>query len=233
MSRKRKTYSADFKAKLVLELLEGDKTVNEIASKYEVLPKSLQDWKKQFLSNASLAFDKSAVVKEYKDQIGELEKQSDSLAKKVGTLTIERDWLEGKLESLDLSTRKKMVDNEGVQAKTLNPSLNRQLELLHVSKTAHYYEKVLSFSSDKDIKLLNTIDKIHTKHPYYGVRRVVKLLKRVGFDVGRKLTRKAFAYMGIKALYPKPKTTIANKEHKKYPYLLNEFKNDNNQVMEW
>ena len=220
MSRKRKTYSADFKAKLVLELLEGDKTLNEIASKYEVLPKSLQDWKKQFLSNASLAFDKSAVVKEYKEQICELEKQSDSLAKKVGTLTIERDWLEGKLESLDLSIRKEMVDSEGVQAKTLNPSLNRQLELLHISKTAHYYEKVLPFSSDEDIKLLNTIDKIHTKYPYYGVRRVVRLLKRVGFDVGRKLVKKAFAYMGIRALYPKPKTTIANKEHEKYPYLL-------------
>lgn len=176
-------------------------------------------------------FDKSAVVKEYKDQIGELEKQSDSLAKKVGTLTIERDWLEGKLVSLDLSTRKEMVDNEGVQAKTLNPSLNRQLELLHVSKTAHYYEKVLPFSSDEDIKLLNTIDKIHTKYPYYGVRRVVKLLKRVGCDVGRKLVKKAFAFMGIRALYPKPKTTIANKEHKKYPYLLSEFKNENNQVI--
>ena len=134
--------------------------------------------------------------------------------------------------SLDLSFRKEMVDtNEGVQAKTLNPSLNRQLELLHVSKTAHYYEKVLSFSSDEDIKLLNTTLKIHTKHPYYGVRRVVKLLKRVGFDVGRKLVKKAFAYMGIKALYPKPKTTIANKEHKKYPYLLSEFKNDKNQVV--
>jgi len=93
MNRKRKTYSADLKAKLVLELLEGDKTVNEVASKYEVLPKSLQDWKKQFLSNVSLAFDKSAVVKEYKEQISILEKQSDSLAKKVGTLTIERDWL--------------------------------------------------------------------------------------------------------------------------------------------
>lgn len=35
MSRKRKTYSVDFKAKLVLELLEGDKTLNEVASKYE------------------------------------------------------------------------------------------------------------------------------------------------------------------------------------------------------
>ena len=43
MNRKRKTYSADFKAKLVLELLEGEKTVNEVASKYEVLPKSLQE----------------------------------------------------------------------------------------------------------------------------------------------------------------------------------------------
>ena len=229
MSRKRKTYSADFKAKLVLELLEGDKTLNEVASKYEVLPKSLLDWKKQFLANASLAFDKSAVVKEYKDQISELQKQKDATSKKLGEIIIERDWLVGKLESLDLSTRKEMVDNnEGVQAKTKNPSLNRRLELLHISKTAHYYEKVVPFSSHEDIELLNTIDKIHTKHPYYGVRRVVKLLVRLGFNVGRKLVKKAFVFMGIKALYPKPRTTIANKEHKKYPYLLNGFKNDKN-----
>ena len=41
---------------------------NEIASKYDILPRSLQQWKKQFLENASLAFDKSAVVKEYKEE---------------------------------------------------------------------------------------------------------------------------------------------------------------------
>ena len=46
MSVKRKSYSADFKAKLVLEVLEGKKTINEIASKYEVLPLSLRNWKK-------------------------------------------------------------------------------------------------------------------------------------------------------------------------------------------
>ena len=232
MSRKRKTYSADFKAKLVLELLEGEKTINEIASKYEVLPKSLQNWKKQFLANASLAFDKSAVVKEYKEQITELEKRSDQLAKKVGTLTIERDWLEGKLRSLDLSTKKEMVDNgEGVQANSLNPSLNRQLEMLHISKSAHYYEPVVPFSSNEDIKLLNIIDKIHTKHPYYGSRRIVKLLSRLGFSVGRKLVKKAFMFIGIRALYPKVRTTIANKEHKKYPYLLDMFRNDKAQVV--
>ncbi len=66
MSVKRKNYSADFKAKLVLEVLEGEKTVNEIASGYGVLPLSLRNCKKLFLENMSLAFDKSTVVKEYK-----------------------------------------------------------------------------------------------------------------------------------------------------------------------
>ncbi len=103
MSRKRTTYTADFKAKVVLGVLEGDKTLNEIASKYNLLPKNLQNWKKQFLNNASLAFDKSAVVKEYKEQIKELEKQKDEMAKTLGEITIERNWAVKKLKSLDLS----------------------------------------------------------------------------------------------------------------------------------
>ena len=62
MSVKRKSYSANFKAKLVLEALEGEKTINEIASKYEVLPISLKNWKKQFLENMSLTFDKRNTI---------------------------------------------------------------------------------------------------------------------------------------------------------------------------
>jgi len=46
MSRKRITYDTDFKAKIVLELLDGEKTLNEIASKYDLLPKNIQNWKK-------------------------------------------------------------------------------------------------------------------------------------------------------------------------------------------
>ena len=228
MSKKRKVYSAEFKSKLVLEVLEGELTLNEIASKYEILPNNLKNWKKQFLENMSLAFDKSAVVKEYKEEIAQLQKSSDALAKKVGTLTIERDWLEGKLVSLDLSNRKEMIDN---QADNKTVSLNRQLELLQISKTAYYYEPIEPFSEAEDIKLLNTIDLIYTKHPYYGHRRVHKLLLRLGYSIGRKMVKKAMKFIGIKALYPKPKTTIANKEHKKYPYLLNVFKNDDNQVV--
>lgn len=56
MSRKKKAYSAEYKSKIVLEMLTGEQTIAQIASKYEISAKSLIDWKKQFLDNASLAF---------------------------------------------------------------------------------------------------------------------------------------------------------------------------------
>lgn len=46
MSTKRRTYSAEFKAKLVLEVLEGKKTINEIVSSYEIIPNNLKNWKR-------------------------------------------------------------------------------------------------------------------------------------------------------------------------------------------
>lgn len=64
-----------------------------------------------------------------------------------------------------------MIDKEGIQAKSkTNPSLNRQLILLHISKTAYYYTPIAPFSKHSDKILLDTIDKIHTKYPYYGTR---------------------------------------------------------------
>ena len=46
MSKKRVTYSADFKAKVVLEILDGEQTLNEIASAYSINPANLKNWKK-------------------------------------------------------------------------------------------------------------------------------------------------------------------------------------------
>ena len=94
MSRKRKQYSAEFKTKVVLELLKGDQTVAQVASKYEVTAKSLTDWKKQFLENASLAFDVSGATKAYKDEIEGLKEENDALAKKLCKTTISPNWSE-------------------------------------------------------------------------------------------------------------------------------------------
>ena len=226
MSVKRKSYSADFKAKLVLEALEGEKTINEIASKYEVLPISLKNWKKQFLENMSLAFDKSTVVKEYKDEIETLQKDKDMLAKKVGNLTIEKDFLVEKLVSLASSKeRKNLLDTK------LNLSLNKQCKLLHIGKSSLYYKPKKPFSTGGELKLLDAINNIYSDFPSYGYRRIHSQLLRDGYNVGKKLVKKAMSYMGIEALYPKPKTTTANKEHYKYPYLLKDFRNDAGQVV--
>ena len=226
MSTKRKTYPADFKAKLVLQVLEGEKTLNEIASQYEILPKNLQNWKKQFLENMSLAFDKSTVVKEYKKEIEDLQKDKDLIAKKLGETIVEKEFLEGKLESLVSSkSRRTFIDTK------LSISLNKQCKLLNISKSSLYYQPIKKFSSEGELELLNAINDIYTEFPYYGTRRIVTALNNQGFNIGRKLVRSAMKYMGIEALYPKPKTTIPNKEHYKYKYLLKQFKNDKNQVI--
>ena len=51
MSKKQKSYTADFKTNVVLELLAGDLTVSQIASKHSIIVKSLLNWKKVFLAN--------------------------------------------------------------------------------------------------------------------------------------------------------------------------------------
>ena len=111
MSKKRTQYTAEFKTQVVLELLSGDWTVNQVAVKYGVLAKNLLNWKKQFLENASLAFDPAKAVKDYKDEIEELKSQNAEYAKKVGQLTLERDFLEGKLvSSVSSSDRRGMIE---------------------------------------------------------------------------------------------------------------------------
>ena len=219
MSVKRKSYSADFKAKLVLEVLEGEKTVNEIASAYEVIPLSLRNWKKQFVENMSLAFDKSTVVKEYKDEIETLQYEKDAIAKKLGETIVEKDFLVEKLKSLASSKeRKTLLDTKH------NLSQNKQCQLLHVSKSSLYYIPTKQFAKASDLKVLDAINNIYSDFPSYGSRRIHSQLLRDGHSVGKKFVKKAMKYMGIEALYPKPKTTTANKEHYKHPYLLKDFR---------
>ena len=234
MSRKKASYTPEFKSKVVLELLESGLTLNEVASKHKILPTNLQNWKKQFLSNMSLAFDKKKVTKSYEESIVKLKHQNDQLAKTLGKTVIERDWAVEKLKSLDLSSRKSFLATpEALQARNAasTPSLNRQLKLLSVSKKAHYYEPIMPFSSASDQQILRKIDEIYTEHPYYGYRRMKTALNNEGIKIGKKRTASAMKFMGLRAIYPEPKTTVAIKEHRKYPYLLKQFKNKKSQVI--
>lgn len=57
MSRTRRNFTAQFKAKLVLEVLKGEKDINTIATENDIQPNLLRNWKKEFLDNASVVFD--------------------------------------------------------------------------------------------------------------------------------------------------------------------------------
>ena len=93
-----------------------------------------------------------------------------------------------------------------------------QLELLGLTKSTYYYERKEPSSEETNIKQL--ISDIYEDMPFYGHRRVWRELKDSDVFIGRDRTLKYMRDMGLKPIYPEPKTTMANKEHKKYPYLL-------------
>jgi len=67
---------------------------------------------------------------------------------------------------------------------------------------------------------MNLIDEQFTKMPFYGVPRMTAHLKRLGHGVGEKRVRRLMRQMGLMAIYPGPKTSKKQPEHKIYPYLL-------------
>jgi len=87
-----------------------------------------------------------------------------------------------------------------------------------MNRSSFYYDAV--GYSPETIELFNQIDKIYTELPYYGHRKVWHALLDRGFNIGRDRTLKYMQEMGIKPIYPKQNTSIPNKEHKVYPYLL-------------
>ena len=225
MSKTRKTYSTDFKAKLVLELLSSELTLNQIASKYDVTPKSLQDWKKLFIDNASQAFE-NKMSSEFKKEIEELQASNDQLAKALGKTTVERDWAVKKLESLDLLNKKSLVE-----PKLTNISLTRQCQLLEINRSSMYYKP--RPMSNEAVGILNAMDEIYTKSPEYGYRFIHQQLLEDGFSIGKHRVLRYMRLLGIEAIYPKAKklTSIKNIEHRIYPYLLGQYKNIQGQVI--
>jgi len=134
MSRKRTTYSTELKTKLVLELLKEEKTLVEIAKENNITPNNLKNWKKLFLENAEMAMEPSKIIKEYKDETKKLQEKNDEYAKTVGQLTVENNWMRGKLRNSDSSSKKAMIDSE---LKIL--SVVQQCELIELSRSSLYY----------------------------------------------------------------------------------------------
>ena len=93
--RKRATYSAEFKAKVVLELLQEGLTLSELSAKHGVNPVVISGWKQEFIERSADMFKKGASDAE--KVIEEKDNHIASLERKVGQLSYEVDWLKKKI----------------------------------------------------------------------------------------------------------------------------------------
>ena len=93
-----------------------------------------------------------------------------------------------------------------------------QCRVLSINRSTFYYKK--KPVKPEDLDLMRQIDQQYLEHPSFGSRSMRRFLERKGNKINRKRVQRLMRQMGIEAIYPKPRTSIPNPEHKVYPYLL-------------
>ena len=101
-----------------------------------------------------------------------------------------------------------------------NPQLSvmQQCDLLGIPRSTFYYESARDDSYNH--LLMSKIDEEYTRRPFYGVRRIRWHLRKIGHNVGHRRVRRLMRQMDLTAIYPKPRLSAPNKEHRIFPYLL-------------
>jgi putative transposase len=97
-------------------------------------------------------------------------------------------------------------------------SIRQQCELIDLCRASYYLPPAVETA--ENLALMRRLDELHLWHPYYGSRRLAHVLSTPRQPINRKRVRRLMQVMGIEALYPKPRTTHRDQNHKIYPYLL-------------
>jgi len=162
----KRTFTAEYKTQVVLEVLREEKQLGEIAAEHGISPNQLRNWKREFLENASRVFNESMREKEIRAKEKELEAERAELLTTIGQLTMERDWLKkNPLKCLDLTTRKSLISAPS------ELTLSRRCELLEIPRTS-MYNKPVERDLERENAIKNRLDYWHTKMPYLGVRKL-------------------------------------------------------------
>ena len=115
---------------------------------------------------------------------------------------------------MSLAVRRTMIERGNEKLPT-----KRQCRLLGVSRSTYYHQP--KGPSAADLELMAQIDLEYLKTPFYGSRKMAKLLGRLlNRPINRKRVRRLMRLMGTQAIYQKPNSSRPGKGHKIYPYLL-------------
>ena len=108
-------------------------------------------------------------------------------------------------------------------------SIRRQCDLLGLHRGTYYYQPAVE--TVLNLELMRVIDQEYVRTPFYGYRKMTARLQQLGHGVNRKRVQRLMGKMGLQAIYPRPRTSIGDQQHKKYPYLLRDVTIDRpNQV---
>jgi putative transposase len=98
-------------------------------------------------------------------------------------------------------------------------TIAEQCALLGINRSSYYYqEKGIDAETESLMKLL---DRHYTEYPHEGkIKRALWLTEQAGYTVGKKRVSHLMQEMGLETVYPKPNTSVPDKSHVIYPYLL-------------
>ena len=115
-----------------------------------------------------------------------------------------------------MKVRQKMLDAK------LKMSISRQCKLLKINRSIFYYEP--KSESEENSLIVELLKKQYLITPFYGYRKLTFWLEEQGYIINEKRVKRLMKLSNWQTIYRMPRTTIANKEHKKYPYLLKGLK---------
>ncbi len=98
-------------------------------------------------------------------------------------------------------------------------SIRRQCDLLKINRSNIYYQT--GIISDNDSNIANQIYELWSQYCFFGYRKIAAVLnKQMGYNINHKKVLRLIKKISLQSVYAKPKTTIIDKKHNKYPYLL-------------
>ena len=161
MARDR-TFTDQFKAKVALEALRGDKTIQEIAAQHQVHPNPVSTWERQAVAGMAAVFARGGKAE------GPTEAEIKELHAKIGRLAIENDFF-GRAQKVSLAKKRTMIKRDHPEL-----SISQQCKLLQWWRSAFSFTPV---GIDADtLAMRKEIDRVFIKYPFFGSRQITAYL---------------------------------------------------------